>query len=158
MTERRRAIVWRFLGLGATIVALVLVATVPLRPVVEDRKRKTVVYLLSLMVGTAVACHRVQSKTAVEEAIQAHLRQQSDLALDKFTTEVQEVKFHGDTAEAVVKFQSKESAAIFVRVHYALRRVGEHWQVQSRPQMLDQPGRRQGQQQSAPAGNPPFSR
>ena len=116
---------------------------------------KAVVGLLSLTLGTAIACHRVESKASVEEAIQSHLRQQSNLALDRFTTEVQEVKFRGDKAEAVVKFQSKESSELFVRVHYVLHRVGDHWQVESRTQMRDQQGRPQGQPGSAPAGNAP---
>jgi hypothetical protein len=47
------------------------------------------------------------------------------------TLDVQEVKFHGDTAEVEVKFESKESPDLAVKVHYVLQKSGDHWVVRS---------------------------
>ena len=76
-------------------------------------------------------CGASQSKSAVRAAIEAYLRQRPNLVLSNMTLDVQEVKFHGDTAEAEVKFESKESPDLAVKVHYVLQKSGDHWVVRS---------------------------
>jgi hypothetical protein len=73
----------------------------------------------------------IQSKAAVQAAIEKHLQQRPNVTMKNLTLEVQEVKFEGDKAEAQVKFQSKQSADLTVNVRYMLRRVGDHWEVES---------------------------
>jgi len=89
------------------------------------------------LVGAALVlsgCNRsggVQSKTAIQEAIERHLQKQSTVLLDNMTVEVQDVNFEGDRANADVKFRSKQSPDVIVGRRYVLRRVGGQWQVES---------------------------
>jgi uncharacterized protein YhdP len=90
---------------------------------------------LVVLVGAGfTACHRlggVHSKAAVQEAIEEHLKQRSNVALQNMTVEVGEVTFHGDTAEAQVKFRVKQAPSLTVDMLYKLRRSGNGWQVES---------------------------
>jgi hypothetical protein len=89
---------------------------------------------LAIVAGMAVmptACDRAHSKAAVQEAIEAHLKQRPGLALSNMTTDVQEVKFDGDKATAEVTFQSKQAPELKVEVRYSLRREGDQWVVES---------------------------
>jgi len=101
----------------------------------------------------AAACSRgINSKSAVEKAIESHLERNSNLALNAFTTEVSDVKFEGGNAEAVVKFESKQAPHMSVQVRYTLRREGDHWVVQSSSGMGGSPhsgGTLQSQGESA---------
>lgn len=97
------------------------------------RMRKLLVCFVGLL-PVATGCNRlqgIQSKGAVEEAIYAHLKQNPHLALNSFTTQIEGVRFSGDTAEARVKFRSKQSAKLAVEVRYVLRREGSRWEVVS---------------------------
>jgi len=79
-----------------------------------------------------VACTRqINSKSAVENAIRAHLQRNSNLALNAFTTEISDVKFEGDNATAVVKFKSRQAPDVSVQARYSLRKEGNQWVVQS---------------------------
>lgn len=73
----------------------------------------------------------LRNKDAVRAAIEAHLKRNSQIMLNNMTTEVQEVNFQDGTAEAFVKYQSKEAPDIAVRVRYSLKRVADHWEVTS---------------------------
>jgi hypothetical protein len=73
----------------------------------------------------------VQSKAAIQEAIERHLQKQSTVLLDNMTVEVQDVKFEGDRANANVKFRSKQSPDVVVGRQYVLRRIRGEWQVES---------------------------
>src|SRR6516225_12418454 len=85
-----------------------------------------------LVMATVASCSRgINSKSAVERAIEAHLERNSSLALNAFTTEISDVRFEGDNAEAVVKFESKQAPHMSVQVRYTLRKEGDHWVVQS---------------------------
>ena len=89
-----------------------------------------------LVVGLAgsAACHRlsgVHSKAAVQEAIEEHLKQQPNVVFQNMTVEVGDVAFSGDTAEAQVKFRSKQAPNMAVGVQYKLRRSGNGWKVES---------------------------
>ncbi len=72
-----------------------------------------------------------ESKSAVREAIEAHLKQRPNLLMANMTMEVQEVKFSGDRAEALVKYQSKQAPEVSVLVSYGLRKSGKSWEVES---------------------------
>jgi hypothetical protein len=85
-----------------------------------------------LAMTTAASCNRgINSRSAVERAIEAHLERNSSLALNAFTTKISDVKFEGDNAEAVVKFESKQAPHMSVQLRYTLRKEGNHWVVQS---------------------------
>ena len=73
----------------------------------------------------------VNSKSAVQAAIEAHLKKRPGLALTNMNTQVQDVKFEGDKANAHVVFVSKNSPDLKVEVGYVLRREGDHWEVES---------------------------
>jgi hypothetical protein len=87
---------------------------------------------MALAMVTTASCSRgINSRRAVEKAIEAHLERNSSLALNAFTTEISDVKFEGDNAEAVVQFKSKQAPQMSVQVRYTLRKEGDHWVVQS---------------------------
>lgn len=80
------------------------------------------------------ACRRpdeLQSKAAIQAAIERRVEQRSNLVFNTMTIEVGDVKFDGDRAEAEVKFRSKQAPDTAVGVHYVLRRAGDHWEVES---------------------------
>ena len=89
--------------------------------------------LLLAVAGTA-ACRRsggIQSKAAVQAAIEEHLKQRPNVVFQNMTVEVGEVTFNGDTAQAMVKLRSKQAPSLAVGVFYKLRRAGNGWQVES---------------------------
>ena len=96
--------------------------------------RAVVMSLLVLGLAGSAACNRlsgVHSKAAVQEAIEEHLKQQPNVVFQNMTVEVGEVAFSGDTAEAQVKFRSKQAPNMAVGVQYKLRRSGNGWKVES---------------------------
>ncbi|HEY6290071.1 MAG TPA: hypothetical protein VI455_00715, partial [Terriglobia bacterium] len=98
------------------------------------------------------------SKRAVELAIQDHLRQNRSLISSNFDTQIESVNFKGDTAEALVRFQSKQSAQLSVEVRYGLRLERERWEVVSSTPMSGQGGDSHGAPEdgpSAPGGTQP---
>ena len=131
--------------------------------------RKALACAIVLEMATAASCSRgVNSKDAVERAIQAHLERNSGLALNAFTTEISNVKFEGGNAEAVVKFESKQAPHMSVQFRYTLRKEGDKWVVQSSSGMGGNPhggGMPRPQDQGAnphgepglPATHPPAS-
>jgi len=97
--------------------------------------RALLVSLVVLGLAGSAACHRssgVNSRAAVQEAIEEHLKQRSsNVAAQNMTMEVGEVTFNGDTAQAQVKFRSKQAPNVAVSVVYKLHRVDNGWQVES---------------------------
>jgi len=91
-------------------------------------------WLTVFAVIVSAGCKHLETKAAVQEAIDAHLKQRADLMMSGMTTEVLNVQFHGDTADADVRFQSKQSAAMAVTIRYTLRKTGDHWEVVSSSQ------------------------
>jgi hypothetical protein len=73
----------------------------------------------------------IQSKAAIQAAIENHLRQRPNVILSNMTLEVQDVRFDGDKAATEVNFRSKQAPDLVVRVRYMLRRAGDHWEVES---------------------------
>ena len=53
------------------------------------------------------------------------------LAAGSYTTTIERVTFNGDTADAMVRFEGKRSAGLFVEVHYGLRLENGRWEVVS---------------------------
>ena len=96
--------------------------------------RALVMSLVVLGLAGSAACHRlsgIHSKAAVQEAIEEHLKRQPNVVFQNMTVEVGEVTFNGDTAEAQVKFRSKQAPTLAVGVIYKLRQAGNRWQVES---------------------------
>ncbi len=94
--------------------------------------------LLVMALAGLSACNRssgANSKAAVQQAIEEHLKQRPNVVLQNMTVEVGDVTFSGDTAQAEVKFRSKESPSLAVGVLYKLRRTGNAWQVESTSSM-----------------------
>jgi hypothetical protein len=95
---------------------------------------RTMAVVLAGMATVLCGCNwfgGINSKGAVQAAIEAHLKKRPGLALSNMSTEVQEVKFQGGKANAHVVFVSKDSPDLKVEVSYVLRREGDHWEVES---------------------------
>ena len=105
----------------------------------------------------AMGCHRLDSKRAVQAAIEEHLKQRPGLVMENMTMEVEEVKFSGETAEARVKFQSKQAPRSLVEVRYTLRRADGRWEVESSSPVgaMDSPHSGPSGASSAPPGTAP---
>ncbi len=106
---------------------------------------------------SAGACRKRPSADAVAAAIQAHLNRNPGLSLNAFTTTIEEVKFQGDTANARVRFTSKQNPGLAVEVGYGLKRVGSHWEVVSSAPLGGQGDQHAPLDQSGtnlPAGHP----
>jgi hypothetical protein len=87
---------------------------------------------LVILFGACSKPAQSERERAVRAALNAHLQQKSNLALNNMTVEIQSVKFtNDDTAEAQVRFQSKAKPDLAVLMHYVLRRAGDHWEVES---------------------------
>jgi hypothetical protein len=120
--------------------------------------RKFVVCLLTVLLSGACGKWGTHSKGAVQRAIEDHLNQNSHLVANSFNTKVENVNFKDDTAEALVKFESKQSASIFVEVRYGLRLQNGHWEVISSTPMSGQGGDSHvGSGNTPPAGAQPAS-
>ena len=88
-------------------------------------------FIASLVLSGCSGSKRVESKEAVQKAIEAYLAQRQNLMLANMNLEIAEVKFEGDTATADVKFRSKQNSSLAVNVHYKLKRRGDTWEVES---------------------------
>ncbi|MGH9772168.1 MAG: hypothetical protein ACRD4Q_10795 [Candidatus Acidiferrales bacterium] len=93
--------------------------------------RQWLVCLALVSVFGMAGCNRVNSKSSVEAAIRKHLNQNPHLMLNSFSTRFQKVAVHGDTADALVKFESKNSPNLSVEVSYVLKKANGTWQVVS---------------------------
>jgi hypothetical protein len=96
--------------------------------------RVVVISLVVLSVAASAACHKlggIDSKAAVQEAIEEHLKQQPNVFFQNMTVELGDVTFNGDTALAQVKFRSKQAPNMAVGIVYRLRKTGDKWRVES---------------------------
>jgi hypothetical protein len=84
-----------------------------------------------VMAGCQSRSGRLNTKEAVRQAVEAHLKGNAHLEISNFTTSVESVKFKGDTADALVRFQGKQSPDAAVVVRYKLKKAGDHWEVTS---------------------------
>ena len=115
--------------------------------------RSLVACILGVMTLAVAGCNRLQSKSAVQAAIEQHLKDRPGLIMQNMTMQVESVKFTGDQAEAHVKFQSKEMPQSYVEIRYTLRRSGDHWEVESSSPMSM--GGPHGSMTVAPSGTSP---
>jgi len=93
--------------------------------------RRLLIALVGFTIIAAPGCNRLKSKRAVQAAIEEHLKQRPGLMMDNMTTELEAVTFSGQTAEARVKFRSKQLPQSFVEVRYTLRQADGRWEVES---------------------------
>ena len=96
--------------------------------------RALVISLAVLSVAGSAACHKlsgIDSKAAVQQAIEEHLKQQPNVFFQNMTVELGDVTFNGNTALAQVKFRSKQAPNMAVGIVYRLRKTGDKWRVES---------------------------
>lgn len=86
---------------------------------------------LAVVFGACSKSGESGSEREVGAALNQHLQKKGNLSLDNMTIDIQSVKINGDSAEAQVRFQSKEKPDLAVAIHYVLRRAGDHWEVES---------------------------
>ena len=115
------------------------------------------IILAALLLTSACSRFNGHSKAAVEKAINDHLTQNSSLKSGSFQTKIESVSFKGDNADAVVRFESRQSSALFVEVRYGLHRENGTWQVVSSTPMSGQGGDSHGSTEDQSFGPPPTS-
>src|SRR5579875_1366354 len=93
--------------------------------------RKILVSLVILFVIGIGSCSKLNPKAAVKEAIEKHLHENSHLMLNSFTTHFEKIDVNGDSAEALVRYQSKNLPKLAVLVRYGLKKIDGKWQVVS---------------------------
>jgi hypothetical protein len=91
--------------------------------------RRLFLYFAILGVVAFANCANTRSTNAVETAIQKHLHENTNVMLNTFTTKFENVSINGDTANALVKYQSKALPRLAVHVRYVLRLESGAWQV-----------------------------
>jgi hypothetical protein len=69
---------------------------------------------------------------AIPPAIESHVRNLPQGAFSNMDLEVERVEFHGEAAEAYVRFHSPNVNELVIRQRYVLRKSGEQWRVESR--------------------------
>lgn len=120
-------------------------------------------FWIALIAGSLLlsACSKAGSphaKDAIREAIEAHLRANPQLLLEKFNTEIERVTYKGDTAEAMAKFVSKSEPSSAVEVRYQLKREAGKWKVVSSQSVGGMGmGAHGGAAGSMPMGHPPVT-
>src|SRR5689334_1892725 len=91
--------------------------------------------LLAALVSFTVGCQRLMNQdAAIQKAIQQHLTERSDLAMDKMVMEMQKVTVDGDKAQAEVVFRvagGGDMPESRMGYHYDLHREGGAWKVDS---------------------------
>jgi len=91
---------------------------------------------IALIAGTLFLCGcsmtgSLKSKKAIQGAIETHLRGNPHLSLKNFNTQIESVKYKGNTADAMAKFVSKTDPNAVVEVRYQLKLDGRMWKVVS---------------------------
>ena len=74
-------------------------------------------------------CHKTTPRAEIEAAIQNHLKQNSHLMLNSFSTQFEKITINGDAADALVEYQSKNVPNLAVKVRYGLKKINGQWQV-----------------------------
>ena len=99
------------------------------RPLMSFKASPPATPVLREVAGTA---QNLSATLAIPPAIKDHVRNLPQGVFSNMDLEVEEVKFHGDTAEAYVRFQSPNVTELVIRQRYVLRKSGDQWQVESR--------------------------
>ena len=120
-------------------------------------------FSIAVIVGTLLlsACSMtggLKSNDAIQGAIEAHLKGNPNLSMKNFHTEIVNVKYKDDTADALAKFVSKADANSSVEVRYQLKLDGREWKVvPSQPvggQGMGSHGGSMGSMPAMPPGHP----
>ena len=75
--------------------------------------RAVVISLVVLSVAASAACHKlsgIDSKAAVQQAIEEHLKQQPNVFFQNMTVELGDVTFSGDTATRASEIPKQTSS------------------------------------------------
>jgi len=117
-------------------------------------------FSIAVIVGTILlsACSMtgsLKSNDAIQGAIEAHLKDNPHLSLKNFNTQIESVKYTGDTADALAKFVSKADPNSAVEVRYQLKLEGRLWRVvSSHPEGGQGMSPHPGAEGSMPMGHP----
>lgn len=95
------------------------------------RKFSLFMFLGMFLLSACSMTGSLKSKAAIKGAIETHLKNNPQLALSNFNTEVESVKFKGNTADALAKFVAKGAPQQAVEVRYQLKLEGRMWKVVS---------------------------
>ena len=79
----------------------------------------------------AASAQDLAASLAIPPAIESHVRNLPG-AFSNMDLEIERVEFHGDSAEAYVRFHSPNVRELLIRQRYVLRKSGEKWEVESR--------------------------
>lgn len=85
------------------------------------------------LVALAAGCARQPASTdkaEIQKAVEQYLSTRPGLSSSAMETEVKDVKFQGDRAEAEVFFRSKTNPQANMTMRYALKRSGNAWVVE----------------------------
>jgi hypothetical protein len=74
----------------------------------------------------------ISATLALSPAIKDHVQNLPQGVFSNMDLEVEEVNFHGDTAEAYVRFQSPNVTELVIRQRYLLRKSADQWRVELR--------------------------
>ena len=88
--------------------------------------------IIPLLIALALsACNRApESKEAVREGIIEHLNKNSGLDVKSMDVIIENVRFEGSRATAMVSFKPKSSPDAGMSMNYTLERSGPKWVVQ----------------------------
>jgi hypothetical protein len=117
--------------------ALAAKAAVPAKPSHPRSPRALETFKPNLADGPAFQdmtgpAQNLSANLAIPPVIKNHVRNLPQGVFSNMDLEVEEVKFHGNTAEAYVRFQSPNVTELVIHQRYVLRKSGDHWQVESR--------------------------
>lgn len=95
------------------------------------RKFSIALITVTFLISACSMAGSLKSKDAIKGAIETHLRNNPRLSMKNFNTEVENVTFKDDTADALAKFVSKADPNSTVEVRYQLKLDGRMWKVVS---------------------------
>jgi hypothetical protein len=122
------------------------------------RKFSIVVIVGTFLLSACSMTGSLKSKDAIKGAVEAHLKDNPHLSMSNFDTQIENVQFKDDTAEALAKFVSKVDPNSAVEVRYQLKLDGRMWKVVSSEPVGGQGmSGHGGAGGSMPPGHPPIS-
>lgn len=121
------------------------------------RKFSIAVIAGTLLLSACSMTGGLKSNDAIRGAIEAHLKDNPNLSMKNFNTEIVSVQYKDDTADALAKFVSKADPNSAVQVRYQLKLDGRHWEVvSSKPVGGQGMGGHGGSMGTMPPGHPPI--
>lgn len=96
--------------------------------------RKARISFVILCLAALAGCHPANAggnQEAIKAAVQRHLNENQHLMLNSFTTHFEKITVKGSTADALVRYQSKNMPKLAVKVNYTLKKSANGWQVVS---------------------------